>query len=309
MLSDFLVAAIVAGTPLLFAVLGEIFAERSGKLNLGLEGMMLMGAVVGFQVGLSTSQVGLALLSAMIAGGAGALIFAVLTITLRSNQVVTGLALTMFGMGFSSFVGKNLVGEALPETIKLFFQPYPIPFLCNIPFLGPILFARDPLVYGGYAAVIIGSLYLYRTRCGLHLRAVGENTAAADAAGIRVTLYQYVHVVLGGILCGLGGAYLSLVDVPAWQDNITAGRGWIAIALVIFCKWNPWVVFLGAYLFGGLDIIGFRLQRFDIPISQYIIDMLPYLVTILILVISSVRKSRGSAGPAEMGHPYFREEK
>ena len=309
MLSDLLVAAIVAGTPLLFAVLGEIFVERSGKLNLGLEGMMLMGAVIGFQVGMHTSSVSLALLAAMLSGGLGALIFGLLTISLRANQVVTGLALTIFGMGFSSFIGKDLVGMALPENMKQFFQPYPLPLLCEIPFLGPVFFCRDRLVYGGYAAVIFGSIYLYHTRCGLHLRAVGENTAAADAAGIRVTLYQYIHVILGGILCGLGGAYLSLVDVPAWQDNITAGRGWIAIALVIFCKWNPWMVFLGAYLFGGLDIIGFRLQRFNIPISQYVIDMLPYLVTIIILVVSSIRKSRGSLGPAEMGHPYFREEK
>ena len=309
MLTDFLNAAIVAGTPLLFVVLGEILVERSGKLNLGLEGMMLMGAVIGFQVGLNTSNSGLALLCAMLSGGIGGAIFAVLTITLRANQVVTGLALTIFGAGFSSFIGKNLVGESLPEVMKVFFKVRPIPVLENIPFIGPVFFHHDVMVYAGYVAVIIGSLYLYKTRWGLYLRAVGENTAAADAAGIPITLYQYVHVILGGVLCGLGGAYLSLVDVPAWQDMITAGRGWIAVALVIFCKWNPWVVFLGAYLFGGLDIIGFRLQAFDIPISQYVIDMLPYLVTIAILVISSVRKSRGSAGPAELGKPYFREEK
>ena len=309
MLSDFLNAAIVAGTPLLFAVLGEILVERSGKINLGLEGMMLMGAVIGFQVGLHTSNSLLAIAMAMLSGGIGGLIFAVLTITLRANQVVTGLALTMFGMGFSSFIGKSLVGESLPEAMKVFFKVRPIPLLADIPFIGPVFFQHDVMVYLGYILVILVSLYLYKTRYGLFLRAVGENTGAADAAGVPIMRYQYVHVILGGILCGLGGAYLSLVDVPAWQDNITAGRGWIAIALVIFCKWNPWIVFLGAYLFGGLDIIGFRLQKYDIPISQYVIDMLPYLVTIAILVISSVRKSRGSAGPAELGKPYFREEK
>lgn len=309
MLTDFLNAAIVAGTPLLFAVLGEILVERSGKLNLGLEGMMLMGAVIGFQVGLHTSNSFLAICMAMIAGGCGGFIFALLTITLRANQVVSGLALTMFGMGFSSFVGKSLVGEALPETMKVFFKVRPIPVLADIPFIGPVFFQHDIMVYAGFISVIIVSLYLYHTRWGLFLRAVGENTAAADAAGINIVLYQYLHVIIGGVLCGLGGAYLSLVDVPAWQDNITTGRGWIAIALVIFCKWNPWMVFLGAYLFGGLDIIGFRLQKYDIPVSQYLIDMLPYLVTIAILIISSVRKSRGSAGPAELGKPYFREEK
>jgi len=309
MLSDFLNAAIVAGTPLLFAVLGEILVERSGKINLGLEGMMLMGAVIGFQVGLHTSNSLLAIAMAMLSGGIGGLIFAVLTITLRANQVVTGLALTMFGMGFSSFIGKSLVGESLPEAMKVFFKVRPIPLLADIPFIGPVFFQHDVMVYFGYILVILVSLYLYKTRWGLFLRAVGENTGAADAAGVPIMRYQYVHVILGGVLCGLGGAYLSLVDVPAWQDNITAGRGWIAIALVIFCKWNPWIVFLGAYLFGGLDIIGFRLQKYDIPISQYVIDMLPYLVTIAILVISSVRKSRGSAGPAELGKPYFREEK
>lgn len=306
---DFLSAAIVAGTPLLFAVLGEILTERSGKLNLGLEGMMLIGAVIGFHTALATSSPTLAVLAALAAGGLAALVFGVLTISLRANQVVTGLALSIFGAGFSSFLGKNLVGMSTPEKFKQFFRATPIPLLSDIPVIGPIVFDHNVFVYLGLLSVIICAIYLYHTRYGLHLRAVGENTAAADSAGINVALYQYIHVIIGGSLCGLGGAYLSLVDVPAWQDNIIAGRGWIAIALVIFCKWNPWVVFLGAYLFGGLDIIGFRLQKFDIPISQYIIDMLPYVITIVILIISSTRKNQNSAGPAELGKSYFREEK
>jgi len=306
---DFLNASIVAGTPLLFAVLGEILTERSGKLNLGLEGMMLIGAVVGFRVALTTSNPMLAICAAMLAGGLAALIFGVLTISLRANQVVTGLALSIFGTGFASFLGKDLVGKVIPEPISAFFKTTQIPLLYDIPVVGPIFFNHNIFVYAGFLAVIICAVYLYRTRWGLQLRAVGENTAAADAAGININRYQYLHVIIGGAMCGLGGAYLSLVDVPAWQDNITAGRGWIAIALVIFCKWNPWLVFLGAYLFGGLDIIGFRIQGTNLPISQYFIDALPYLITIIILIISSTRKSRFGAGPAELGRPYFREDK
>jgi len=306
---DFLNAAIVAGTPLLFAVLGEILTERSGKLNLGLEGMMLIGAVVGFRVAVISSNPILSITAAMLAGGLAALIFGILTISLRANQVVTGLALSIFGTGFASFLGKDLVGKVTPEPINAFFKTTPIPFLYDIPVIGPIFFNHNIFVYAGFLTVVICAIYLYHTRWGLQLRAVGENTAAADAAGININLYQYLHVIIGGAMCGLGGAYLSLVEVPAWQDNIVAGRGWIAIALVIFCKWNPWLVFLGAYLFGGLDIIGFRIQGTNLPISQYFIDALPYIITIIILIISSTRKSRFGAGPAELGRPYFREEK
>jgi simple sugar transport system permease protein len=309
MMISFLAAAVVAGTPLLFAILGEIITERAGKLNLGVEGMMLMGAVVGFQLAYSTGSPTLALLGAMAAGAFGAAIFALLTVTLRANQVVTGLTLTIFGTGFSSFMGQTLVGKVVPDSIKLFFAERSLPVLGRIPVLGPILFRQGTLVYLGYATAILLGVYLYKTRLGLNLRAVGENTAAADAAGINVTLYQYAHILLGGLLCGLAGAYLSLVYVPAWQENVTAGRGWIAVALVIFCKWNPFKVLLGAFLFGALDIVGFRLQKFDIHLSQYLLDMLPYVVTTLILIVASIRKSKENAPPANLGIPYFREEK
>ena len=308
-LISFFTAAIVAGTPLLFATIGEIITERSGNLNLGVEGMMLMGAVMGFMVGMLTGNAALALLAAMIAGAFGALIFAFLTITLKANQVVSGLTLTIFGTGLSNFVGQPLVGQIAPESIRLFFRPYTIPLLGDIPVLGQILFRQDAFVYLGYMASILLGIYLYKTNRGLNLRAVGENPAAADAVGINVALYKYVHTLLGGALCGLGGAYLSLVYVPAWQEGVTSGRGWIAVALVIFATWNPYKALFGAYLFGGLDIIGFRMQGLGINVSQYFIDMLPYIVTIAVLVVVSMRKSKENAPPKGLGNAYFREER
>jgi len=306
---SFLHAAVVAGTPILFATLGEIITEKSGNLNLGVEGMMLMGAVMGFMVGLNTGNAALALLTAMIAGACGALIFAFLVVTLRANQVVSGLTLTIFGSGFADFVGQDLVGKIAPEGLRLFFRPYSIPLLGDIPVIGPVLFRQDAFVYLGYAAAVLLGIYLYKTSWGMNLRAVGENPGAADAAGVNVTLYKYIHTLLGGALCGLGGAYLSLVYVPALQEGVTAGRGWIAVALVIFATWNPYKAMFGAYLFGGLDIIGFRIQNLGINISQYFIDMLPYLVTITVLVVVSMRKSKEKAPPKALGNPYFREER
>ncbi len=305
---SFLSAAVVAGTPLLFATLGGIFNERAGHLNLGVEGMMIMGAVVGFTVALNTSNAVLAMLMAGIAGALGALIYAVLTVTLRANQVVTGLTLTIFGTGFANFLGQSMVGQSTPAAVKAFFSSISIPLLSKIPILGPVFFQKDIFIYCGYVLVILAGLYLYKTQIGLNLRAVGENPAAADAASVPVTLYKYVHVLLGGALCGLGGSYLSLVYVQSWQTSITAGMGWIAVALVIFSTWNPFKTFLSAYLFGGLSILGFRLQSAGIHVSQYLLDMAPYLVTILVLVVLSMDE-RKSAGPKGLGTPYFREER
>lgn len=309
MVISFLAAAVVAGTPLLFATLGEIITEKSGNLNLGVEGMMLMGAVIGFMVGLKTGNPILALFAAMIAGALGAAIFAFLTVTLRANQTVTGLTLTIFGTGFSSLVGRNLIGQIAPASIEKFFSVAPIPLLSKIPFLGPILFRQDVFVYFGYVTALLLGIYLYNTSKGLNLRAIGENPASADAASVNINLYKYVHILLGGALCGLGGAYLSLVYVPAWQENVVAGRGWIAIALVIFSAWNPYKALIGVYLFGGLDIIGFRLQGSAFQVSQYLIDMLPYLVTIIVLVVVSLRKSKKNAPPKALSLPYFREDR
>jgi len=305
----FLTAAVVAGTPLLFATLGEIMTEKCGNLNLGVEGMMLMGAVMGFYVGLITHNPVLAMLSGALGGMAGALIFAFLTIELRANQVVCGLALTIFGAGFASFMGKSLGGKVVPADLKAFFAPVSIPLLGDIPILGKIFFRHDVYIYFGYITAILLGIYLYKTRMGLSLRATGENPGAADAAGINISLYKYIHTLLGGALCGLGGAYLSLVYVPAWQESITAGRGWIAVALVIFATWNPYKAILGAYLFGGLDIIGFRLQGTKLAVSQYFIDMLPYVVTIVVLVAVSFKKSKDNSPPKALGEPYYREER
>lgn len=309
MLEAFLTSTIIAGVPLLFATLGELITEKSGNLNLGVEGMMIMGAIIGFATAYGTHNPGLALLGAIAAGAAGAAIFAFLTISLRANQVVAGLALTMFGTGFASFMGKNYVGLVIPNAVKTFFVPVEIPLLSKIPVIGQPLFHQDVFVYLAYVCVAVTWVYLQRTRKGLNLRAVGENAAAADASGINVNLYRYVHTIAGGALCGLGGAYLSIVAVPVWQDNVTAGRGWIAVALVIFASWNPVKALFGALLFGGLDIIGFRFQSMGIHVSQYLIDMLPYAATILVLVLSTYKSKKENQPPENLSVPYFREER
>lgn len=307
----FLSASVVAGTPLLFATLGEILAEKVGNMNLGVEGMMLMGAVIGFIVGLKTGNPILAIIGAALAGAGGALIYAFLTIGLRANQVVAGLTLTIFGTGFSSVIGQatNLIGQKTPESVSNFFKVFPIPVLHKIPFVGPIFFNHDPFVYLGYILAIFMGIYLYKTNKGLNLRAVGENPVCADAASINVNLYKYINVLIGGALCGIGGAYLSLVYIPAWQENVTTGRGWIAVALVIFAAWNPYKAIFGAYLFGGLGIVAFRFEALTAHVSQYLIDMLPYLVTIIVLIVVSMKKSKKNAPPQGLGNAYFREER
>ena len=306
---DIFAAAITAGTPLLFATLGEIYTERVGNTNLGVEGMMIMGAVVGFSTGFLTQNAALALAGAVLAGSAGALIYAIITITLRANQIVTGLALTIFGTGFASFVGKPYVGKAAPEAIKNFFRVIEIPLLSDIPFIGEILFKHDVFVHLGYIVTFWTLIYFYKTRWGLNLRSIGESAASADASGINIDKYKYIHTIIGGALAGLGGAYLSLVTIPVWQEGVTGGRGWIAVALVIFASWKPIKAMFGALLFGGLDIIGFRLQGMGIHVSQYLIDMLPYLTTIVVLIISTRKNKPEDMPPADLSIPYFREER
>lgn len=306
---SFLAAAIVAGTPLLFATLGELLTEKAGNLNLGVEGMMLMGAVMGFYTGLLSGNPIVAVLGAGAAGALGAAIYALLTVSLRANQVVTGLTLTIFGTGYASFLGQRFMGAPLPAEIKEFFGTVSVPLLNQIPIIGPIFFKQDLFVYFGYVCVVLIFIYLFHTRQGLNLRAVGENAGASDASGVNVTLYKYVNIVLGGALCGLGGAYLSLVTVPVWQENVVAGRGWIAVALVIFASWRPGKALIGAFLFGGLDILGLRLQSMGIHISQYLVDMLPYAATILIVIISTRKNRKEDMPPGDLSNPYFREER
>lgn len=306
-MTTFLISVIISGTPLLFATLGELITEKSGHLNLGVEGMMLIGAVAGFATGIATESPVLAIFGAVLAGGLSALIYAFLTITLRANQVVSGLALTMFGTGISSYLGTNFIGLKMPKSIIEFYKPIEIPLLSRIPVIGQALFNQDVFIYLAYVTVIITGLYLYHTRLGLNLMAIGENPGAADNAGINISLYKYIHILVGGALCGLGGAYLSVVEVPVWQDNIVSGRGWIAIALVIFSRWSPYKAVYAAYLFGGLSIIGYRLQHLNI--SQNLLDALPYLFTIFVLVISSMNKDKKNGPPAGLSIPYFREER
>ncbi len=308
-MEGFLAATVVAGMPLLFATIGEITTQKSGLLNLGVEGLMLMGAIMGFVAGYETGNPILALGGAVLAGAAGSLIFAFLTVTLRANQVVTGLTLTIFGTGFASFMGKSYVGLVVPAGIQSFFAKIHLPLLGDIPFIGPVFFRQDVFVYFGYLLVVLASLYFYRTRKGLNLKAVGESAASADASGVNVTLYKYAHTCAGGALCALGGAYMSLVMMSVWVENIVAGRGWIAVALVIFASWNPIRAFIGAFLFGGLSILGFRLQSMGIHISQYWVDMLPYAATIVIIILSSRKNKKENQPPLDLGNAYFREER
>ena len=299
-----LATAVSAGTPLLYAALGEILCERSGVLNLGVEGMMLAGAVCGFLVAVGTTSPGAGVVAAMAAGAALAAIHAFMTITLRVNQIISGLALALFGTGMSSYLGKHLIGVPLPVP----FAPMPIPGLADIPVLGAVFFRQDALVYGTYLLVPLAWFWIHRTRPGLHLRAVGENPATADAMGVNVYRVRYAGILAGGMLAGLGGAYLSLVYAPCWVENMTAGRGWIALALVIFAVWSPVRAMAGAWLFGGIEALGFRIQVLGAALSPFFLKMLPYLFTIAVLVAFTAWSRRKRIGaPAALGLPYERE--
>lgn len=313
LLVSILTVTVQAGTSLVFATIGEIFTERSGILNLGLEGIMIMGAVTAFAAVYHTESLLAGVLVAILIGGLLASIHALLSISLRADQVVSGLALTLFGVGLASFLGQRLgpegrplVGEVGPKFTKV-----AIPILSKIPYLGEALFRQDPLVYLMYLLVPIAAYYIYKTRPGLHLRAVGENPATADAMGINVPRTRYAYTILGGMLIGLGGAHLSLAYTPGWTENLTGGRGWIAIALVIFATWDPWRAVVGAVLFGGVNAIQFRLQAAGTTIPAAFLGMLPYLFTVVVLVIitwwEAFRKRVGA--PAALGLPYVREER
>jgi general nucleoside transport system permease protein len=289
----------------LFAALGEVLVERAGVLNLGVEGMMLMGALAGFAAAHATGSLALGVLAAMAVGGLLALIYGLFSITLRANQVVCGLALTILGIGLSSFLGRPIIGR-----VGLRFTSWPVPLLAELPCLGPALFDQVPLVYLGYVLVPAAWLFLFHTRPGLNLRAVGENPAAADTAGIPVIPIRYAVTAAGGMLAGLGGAYLSLAYTPGWKENMSAGQGWIAIGMVIFGLWNPWRAALGALLFGAVNALQFTFEARQISIvPSYVLRMLPYLFTIAVLVVVTrweAAKKRAAA-PAALGLPFERE--
>ncbi|MYM40693.1 ABC transporter permease [Pseudoduganella sp. CY13W] len=280
LLIAFLASTAGAATPLVVASMGELVTERSGVLNLGMEGMMLVGAVVGFGVTLSTGQMSLGLLAAMLAGMAMALIFGFLVLTLQTNQVATGLALTLFGIGLSAYMGRGLVGQTVAPMPHLEF-----PLLSQLPFVGPLLFRFDGMVYASLALALLVAYLLARTRLGLLIRAVGEAPQAAHAIGYPVIGLRYGTVLFGGALAGLGGAYLSLALTPMWVEGMTAGRGWIALAQVVFATWKPRGVVLGAYLFGGVTVLQFHGQGMGLAIPAEFLSMLPYLATIVVLMI------------------------
>jgi ABC-type uncharacterized transport system permease subunit len=280
LLIAFLASTAGAATPLVMASMGELVTERSGVMNLGIEGMMLVGAVVGFMVTLGSGSIWLGLLAAMLAGMGMALIFGFLVLTLQTNQVATGLALTLFGIGLSAFLGRGLVGQTVAPMAHLSF-----PVLSNLPFIGPLLFRFDAMVYGSVLLVVVVSWLLARSRIGLVIRAVGESPHSAHAIGMHVVGLRYGTVLFGGAMAGLGGAYLSLALTPMWVEGMTAGRGWIALAQVVFATWKPRGVMLGAYLFGGVTVLQFHGQGFGLAVPSEFLSMLPYLATIVVLVI------------------------
>jgi simple sugar transport system permease protein len=307
-------SGVLYGTPLLFAALGELLAERSGVLNLGVEGMMLIGAVMGFWTvqrvhGDSALVLTAAIFVAALAGAVIALIHAFLVVTLRANQIVSGLAVTIFAgaAGLSSYLGNDL--NLADKPARHAFDNISPFGLQKLPVVGPILFGQPLLVYISWACVIVIALYLTRTRPGLNVRAVGESPAAADAMGINVAGYRYAHTIVGGAFAGVGGACFSLSITPQWVDGLTQGAGWIAIALVIFAFWRPELCLVGAYFFGAFSALPFTLQARGVTVAPELFQALPYVATVVVLVIVSMGwTKRGLGAPAALGTPYVREE-
>lgn len=289
-----------AATPLLIAALGELVVERSGVLNLGVEGMMVMGAVTGFGAAQITGSAYLGLLAAIICGALFSLLFGVLTLSLATNQVATGLSLTLLGLGASGMIGENFIG--LPG-IKL--KAIEIPLLSDIPVIGRLFFAQDLIFYISILLTIAIWYFVFKTRAGLTLRSVGDNHTSAHALGINVLKVRYLAVMFGGACAGLAGAHLSLVYTPQWTENMTAGRGWIALALVVFASWRPARIVAGAYLFGAVTIAQFHAQAQGIAIPSQLLSSLPYIATIIVLVLISTNKRMTMKNtPASLGKPF-----
>lgn len=297
-------ATIRAGTSILFATLGEIVTERSGIINLGVEGLMLIGALSGFYVSHVTGNLYFGVIASFIFASLAGMIHAFITVYLRANQIVSGLALTMFGIGITALYGKKMIGIPLDG-----FKKISIPLLSKIPVIG-VIFNQDILVYLSYFLVVALSFALFKTRVGLKIRMCGENPAAADTAGINVFKVRFFSTIFGSGLAGIGGAYLSLAYTPMWIENMSAGRGWIAVALVIFASWYCYRAMFGAYLFGGINALQLRLQAIGTNVSAHILQMLPYLFTIIVLVIATIRLEKGAkVEPEALGISYDREDR
>ena len=300
-LTPLLASAIAAAIPLVLAALGELIAERAGGLNLGLEGMMLMGALASFAAVTHGGGLPVAVLAAMAAAALAALVFGFITLTLQANQVAAGLSLTILGAGVSAFIGRQYVGFRAAAS----FEPMPIPGLSELPLLGPSLFSLDLL---GYAAILLlcaTAWFLYRTRAGLTLRAVGESPVVARSLGLPVSAVRYLAVVFGGAMAGLAGCYYAVVQFKMWQEGLTSGNGWIALALVVFATWRPMRLAVGALLFGGVSALGLYLQAVGVHVSPFALSSLPYLATVVVLVIiSSDQQTIRRHAPAWLGKPF-----
>ncbi|MEB2843427.1 ABC transporter permease [Rhizobiales bacterium RZME27] len=300
MFEAILLTVMTAATPLVIAAMGELVAERSGVLNLGVEGMMIMGAVCAFATAHMTGSPYLGVLAGIGGGALFSLLFGFLTLTLVTNQVATGLALTILGLGVSGQLGESFVGLA---GTKL--QPIVFPVLSDIPFIGRVLFAQDLIFYLSIALIIGVNWFLFKSRTGLKMRAIGDNHGSAHALGINVVRTRYLAVLFGGACAGLAGAQLSLVYTPQWVENMSAGRGWIALALVVFASWRPWRILAGGYLFGAVTIGQLHAQAFGVGIPSQFLSALPYAATIVVLVIiSHNRRTTLINTPASLGKPF-----
>ena len=295
-----LASIMVASTPIVLAAIGELVVEKAGVLNLGVEGMMITGAVCGFVAAVLSGSPTVGFIAAAVGGAMLSLLFGILTQFLQSNQVATGLALTMFGLGLSALVGQGYVGIKAPPT-----PDFQVPLLADIPVIGRIVFQHDMMVYFSIALIATVWAVLKYSRIGLILRAVGENHDAAHALGYKVVRIRLLAIMFGGACAGLGGAYLSLIRVPQWTEGMTAGAGWIALAIVVFASWRAWGVLLGAYLFGGVTVLQLNLQAAGLAIPVEYLSMSPYLITIIVLVIMSSNRNRAALGaPAALGRSF-----
>jgi general nucleoside transport system permease protein len=306
MFIQIIVAAVGSGTPLLFATLGGILIERSGIIQLGAEGLMLMGAVVACMTFINTGSLGLTFLAVFVVSALLGVIHGVLTVSLISNQIVCGLAMTLFGAGLSAYLGKPFSGIPIPGSIP----KWHMPGLAPIPLIGDLFAHLDILTWFSFLLVLVMHLFIHRTSWGLHLRAIGDNPPTADVMGIRVQAFRYGYIIAGSILIGLAGADMLLVYTPTWTEGMTAGRGWIAIALIIFARWNPIRALFCAYFYGALDTIGFRFQLLGSHIPSYFLKMIPYIVTILVLMyLGWKNRNKPSGAPEALGIPYIREQR